>query len=110
MSATGDHQSVGEQLALALDSVDAVRQTPVRARIAEAGSLLALYAAAARAIIRTDTSTAWSRKQILGLALEQGLVPTPRNVPLLRVALQRLVESGDVRRVARGYYRAPADK
>ena len=75
-------------------------------RAAEAATpLIDLYRRAVLAILRTDTSRAWTRKEILLTATNRGLVPTPINIPVLRVALQDLMKRGNVVRIITGYYR-----
>lgn len=85
-----------------LDEVD-----PVMVRLVSATTpLIALYRAAALAVMLSDARHAWKRQRIIGVLASHQLVPQPVNVPVLQLALRDLLEHGDISRVVEGWYRA----
>lgn len=74
--------------------------------LARQGTVLARYVAAVRTIILGGTDRAWTRQQIWDAAVSRNLVTGHANRPLLKKALDRLTEAGEIVRVARGYYRS----
>jgi hypothetical protein len=82
------------------------RNRRLAGQLARQGTVLALYLTAVHTVIHGDRGRAWTRQQIWGSAVSRNLVTGHANGPLLNKALDRLMERGEIVRVARGYYRA----